>query len=140
MLTFIKFFVVGVGNTALDLLVLNTLVFFFGTGAQGELYIVFKSVSFFAAVLNSYVLNKFWVFSTRSKGGKKEPVLFFVVSGIGYLLNVGVSFAAFHTLNASGAVATHSSVTVAAMVGSAAVLVWNFIGYKLLVFKKTAHA
>lgn len=131
---FIKFFGVGVLNTAIDLVVLNALVYAFGAGENGKLYIFFKTISFLVAVTNSYFLNKFWVFSVRENRGAKEPALFLVVSIIGLVCNVSISYAVFgllQSLNASLFVSTSAG----ALIGSVVVFAWNFIGYKFLVFK-----
>ena len=134
MITFIKFVCVGFVNTALDLAVLNLLVFMFGTGSHNELYVVFKSTSFFVALLNSYLMNKFFVFRTSVSSGTREPVLFFMVSSVGFVLNVGTSFAVFTAITALAHVSTHLAVTFGAVAGSCVVLGWNFIGYRSFVF------
>ncbi|MHB0865635.1 MAG: GtrA family protein [Minisyncoccota bacterium] len=135
MVTFLKFLGVGVLNTAFDFAVLNVLVFFFGTGSHGELFLFFKSISFLAAVTNSYFMNKWWVFNHREKAGVKEPVIFFVVSSMGFLINVFISFAVFSVF------VRHFSPFIAAnagaLIGTFVVFAWNFIGYRFFVFKKS---
>ena len=122
-------------NTALDFLVLNILVFFFGTGVHGELFIFFKSISFLAAVTNSYFMNKVWVFNHQEKTSVKEPVLFFVISSMGFLINVGISFVTFSVF--VHYVSSFLAANAGALIGTLVVFVWNFIGYRFFVFKKS---
>ncbi len=134
MYTFIKFFSVGVLNTIIDFFVLNICIFLFGTGAHGGLFVLFKSISFIAAVANSYVLNKWWVFEHDTKIGLKEPVLFFIISAVGFWINVSLSFTIF-TLFVQK-VSPQLAANVGALVGTCVVFAWNFIGYRFFVFKK----
>jgi putative flippase GtrA len=134
MYTFLKFLSVGVLNTALDFAVLNVCVYFFGTGTHGELFVFFKTLSFLAAVTNSYFLNKWWVFEHDKAIGVKEPVLFFAVSTVGLLINVSVSFMIF-TLFVNH-ITEHFAANVGALMGSCVVFAWNFVGYRFFVFKQ----
>ena len=129
-----KFLGVGVLNTALDFIVLNILVSFFGTGAHGELFVFFKSISFLAAVSNSYFLNKVWVFNHTGKKSVKEPALFFVISTMGFLINVVISFVAFNFFVRY--VSPFIAANIGALVGTLVVFAWNFVGYRFFVFKK----
>lgn len=134
MYTFFKFACVGILNTAIDFIVLNALVLSFGAGPQGELFVFFKSVSFLAAVANSYLLNKIWVFEVSASRDAKEPALFFIVSALGLLINVSISFAVF----AAGArlFSPQIAANIGALLGTIGVLAWNFIGYRFFVFQK----
>lgn len=132
-----KFISIGMLNTAIDFLVLNLLILLFGTGSHGELYAVFKAISFASAVVNSYVFNKYWVF--KHDGGEsrlREGFLFFLVSGIGFLLNVSISTASFIFISVHTSLSGALSANIGAVIGSVLVLAWNFAGYKLIVFKK----
>lgn len=133
MYTFSKFFCVGVLNTALDFLVLNILVYFFGTGGNGELFVFFKSVSFLVAVTNSYAWNKWWVFRHETGNGMKEPLIFFIISCVGLGINVLVSYAVFTLL--TGRFSPQLAANAGALTGTATVFVWNFIGYRCFVFR-----
>lgn len=137
MFYFAKFFIVGVLNTAIDFAVLNALILGIGVGAHGELYGVFKAVSFMVSATNSYFLNKYWVFEKKNAPGVREPMLFLAVSGGGLLLNVGFSSVVFLILTRTYHVASVIAVNSGALVGTLVVLAWNFVGYKFVVFKKT---
>lgn len=133
MYTFFKFFSVGVLNTALDFVVLNILVHFFGTGAHGELFVFFKSVSFLAAVTNSYAWNKRWVFRYETTVNAKEPLLFFIISCIGLGINVLASYAVFALF--TGQLSPQLAANAGALIGTVVVFAWNFIGYRFFVFR-----
>jgi len=118
----------------IDFAVLNGLVLIFIPGKSTSLYILFKSISFLAAVINSYYLNKYWVFreqiSTKSKFGH-----FFVVSVVGFFLNVATASLVFHVLSGTYPNQTQLIANAGAIVGTGVVLFWNFVGYKFFVFK-----
>ena len=65
-----KFIVVGVLNTLVDLGVLNLLILVTDV-TLGPFYVIFKSISFIAAVSNSYVWNKYWTFESKSSETKE---------------------------------------------------------------------
>ncbi len=132
-----KFVVVGVLNTLVDLGVLNLIIFIAGV-TLGPLYVVFKSISFIVAVLNSYIWNKYWTFESGNKE-TKELLQFFAVSLIGFIINVGIASAVANFVFIPG----FSDIRMAnlgALTGTIFGLAWNFLGYKFVVFKKTVTA
>jgi len=138
-----KFVLVGILNTLIDLGVLNLLIFITGI-ASGFGYSAFKGISFTVAVVNSYILNKFWTFSAFAKASAdkkssgREFSQFFIVSVIGFGINVGV---ASLVVNVIGNPFTFSGVSdtiwanVGAIVATFCAMAWNFLGYKFIVFK-----
>jgi len=140
-----KFGVTGVLNVLVDMGVLSIMTFMFRayfsidskTAIFGALsfltfYSIFKSISFIVANINSYLWNKYWTFN--QEGGKKtEFVQFFIVSIVGFVINVLVASLVFKSI--SGFSADQAGLIGAAM-GSIAGLAWNFLGYKFIVFKK----
>ena len=133
---FLKFILIGVLNTAIDFTVLNMLVFAFGIGTNGWLYLPFKTFSFIVAVVNSFLCNKFWVFGHTKHFDIRELVLFLSVSGVGLMINVIAAFSIFQLLGNSQVVSPHVAANIGALAGTIIVLLWNFYGYKLVVFKK----
>jgi len=152
----VKFVLVGILNTLIDLGALNLLIFISGISA-GLGYSAFKGISFILAVLNSYFLNKFWTFKSRGAGGKKkEFTQFFMVSAIGFGINVGVASLVVNViapnfssilvecvgttngvLECFTKVAPYSKLwaNVGAICATFAAMTWNFLGYKFIVFK-----
>src|SRR3989344_2874250 len=125
----VKFILVGILNTFVDLGVLNLLIFTTGI-ASGFGYSVFKGVSFTVAVVNSYILNKFWTFKTTGSFGK-----FFIVSLIGFGVNVGVASVVVNIIRnqlLSFGVSEKIWANVGAIAATFCAMIWNFIGYKFM--------
>lgn len=131
-----RFFLVGILNTAIDLAVLNVLIFITSRGRSGFYYAFFKSISFCAALLNSYVMNKKWTFSAQQseKNKKVEFGQFLLISILGLVINVGAATIFVNYISAPISLANIWP-SVAALSGTILGLFWNFAGYKLIVFK-----
>jgi putative flippase GtrA len=150
-----KFTVVGIMNTVIDVVVLNflVLVLLFKTQIYifGFPFLVANFISVTLAMINSYFWNKYWTF----EGGEKkdrlyEVIKFFFITVIGiYVINQIV----FNLLNTYWLWPTHLvlnifhavgiiglnnfiSLNFAKLFAILASLVWNFIFYKIWVFKK----
>ena len=134
----LKFGFAGGLNTLIDFAVLNILIYIFGLGQNSSHYTIFKIISFSASVTNSYFLNKYWVFKNNSEinQSQNEIMKFLGVSLVGLVLNTGVSFLIFHYGSPFINVGAKTLANIGAIVGTLTVLFWNFIGYKLFVFKK----
>ncbi|OGZ29279.1 MAG: hypothetical protein A2931_03880 [Candidatus Niyogibacteria bacterium RIFCSPLOWO2_01_FULL_45_48] len=130
-----KFGEVGFLNTAIDFGILNFLIFITGFSA-GLYFSVFKAASFIVANINSYVWNRFWVFETRRAVSAKEYVQFLVVSLVAITINVGVASLVVNFISARFGLSPALWANLGAAAGVASGLLWNFIGYKLIVFKK----
>jgi putative flippase GtrA len=140
---FAKFVLVGIMNTLVDLVILNIEMIITGI-VIGIGYSVEKSVSFLFAVTFSYFINKYWTFQDKSKEGEgKKMSQFFLVSLVGMLINVTTATIVVTYLQIPINNIIHLSFltpklwgTLGALCGTAVGLLWNFIGYKLWVFKK----
>ncbi|MBI2626236.1 MAG: GtrA family protein [Candidatus Nealsonbacteria bacterium] len=131
----IKFVLVGALNTLVDLGVLNLLIFTSGI-STGFAYSAFKGVSFTVAVINSYFLNKFWTF--KGQGGataRKEFTQFFIVSFVGFGINVGVASLVVNIIGPQLGIGDKLWANVGAICATFAAMTWNFLGYKFIVFK-----
>jgi len=132
-----KFVVTGLVNTAVDFSVLNLLMDATHI-TQGGWFSVFKGISFIVAVTNSYFWNKFWTFShqTDRQVGGREMLSFFVVSGIGFGLNVGISSLVVNLIGPRFGIEAGRWANIGAVCGTLVAMAENFFGYKFLVFKK----
>lgn len=145
-----KFGIIGVLNVLVDLGALSLITIFFSAQFQIKnetamigaitFYSLFKATSFIIANINSYFWNKHWTFNQgKKKQTKSEFVQFFAVSAIGFLINVAVATTVFKLIVGSrlnlGDVQLAQIGTIGAAAGSIVGLAWNFIGYKLWVFK-----
>jgi|GEM_PF-99792 len=137
-----KFILVGLLNTFVDWGILNLLMFLTST-VSGALFPVFKGISFLVATSNSYAWNKFWTFkkpaddkeAVEKKAAGKEFLQFFIVSVIGFTLNVGVATTMVNVMGAPVGISEQLWANIGALGGTLSGLVWNFLGYKLIVFK-----
>jgi putative flippase GtrA len=146
-----KFGVIGVSNVLVDLGVLSLVTIIFSTqfniGADEAMigavtfYSLYKSISFIVANINSYFWNKHWTFDQGTKKQtKSEFMQFFAVSIIGFLINVLTASIVFKIIVGSRIGLSDTQLGQIGLIGAAAGsivgLAWNFLGYKLWVFKK----
>jgi putative flippase GtrA len=136
----LKFLVVGVMNTGIDLIVLNLLILGTHKGQHGFYFSIFKAISFLAAMVNSYFVNKYWTFAgTRHKKSHIEVGQFVGVSLGGLVLNDVAATLVFRRLVTMSGIQAFSP-TIAGIAGSAVGLSWNYVGYKTLVFRQRQSA
>ncbi|MDO8507490.1 MAG: GtrA family protein [bacterium] len=133
----IKFGETGGLNTFVDMGIFNLLIFATGTSTGFIVSIGFKGISFITAVINSYFWNKHWVFESKAKNksGEREFAKFMAVSAGGFIVNISVASLILTLAKRSGV----NSIIMANIAGFAAIaltMVWNFLGYKLVVFVK----
>lgn len=124
---FIKFNIVGVLNTALDLGIFALLTW---AGAGEGLA---KTVSYSCGVLNSYFWNSRWTFKQEHEKSAREFLLFVLVNLVSYavariVLRGSLTWLHIENANIRNLIATPASVIV------------NFIGNRLFVFKKSSDA
>jgi putative flippase GtrA len=96
--------------------------------------LLFKGISFLVATAIKYLTNKHWSFQKHDKDGiSREVVWFFLVTLVGLALDV-YSFKYFDMIRTviPANLWQELSIIFAALVAA----VWNFLGYKFLVFKK----
>ncbi len=133
-----KFILVGILNTLIDLGVLNLLIFATGI-ATGLGFSAFKGISFLAAVINSYFLNRFWTFKSAGQNDKKKEFSqFFIISVIGFGINVGIASLVVNVIGNQLIVFGISDkiwANIGALAATFVSMVWNFIGYKFIVVK-----
>lgn len=131
-----KFVLVGGLNFLVNIGVLNLLIFI-ASIASGPAFSVFKGTSFIAAVINSYLFNKFWTFGAGDKKeAGKEFISFFIVSLIGFVINNVIASLIVNWIGPQWGVAENVWANIGAIVAAFTGMSWNFIGYKFFVFKK----
>ncbi len=132
---FTKFLLVGGLNFLIDLGVLNLLVAATNV-TEGYQVSIFKAVAFLVAVISSFLWNKFWTFrSLSTERAAMQFAEFLVITVIGFFINVGAFSLLNNVAGPQSGIDPKTWVSISA--GSAAILglVWNFLGYKLLVFR-----
>ncbi|KKQ22164.1 hypothetical protein A2999_00795 [Candidatus Wolfebacteria bacterium RIFCSPLOWO2_01_FULL_38_11] len=154
-----KFAAVGVINTAVDFIVLNILIYFGFTLAfvvLGQEFLVANVISVAVAMVNSFILNKQWTFKAETANIYLEIVKFIVVTVIGMfvvhqiIFNVlyynlpAISSAVISIVNILRLNSIFSNEFVrlnfAKSIAIVASLIWNFVGYKFIVFKSRANS
>ncbi len=131
-----KFAAIGFTNAAVDFAVLNILIA--NTGhTSGGYYSLYKAISFLVALINSYILNKYWAFeASESGGGAMEFGKFFGVALVAIVINNAVASIVVNSIEPVLGLDPRAWANVGAVAGSAAALIFSFIGFKLAVFRK----
>ena len=131
---FAKFLTIGVINTFIDLVILNLLSFIFNISSGYEI-IVLNVIALTCAIINSYFMNKNWTFKKRDNTFYKEFTLFLLISIISGIINTAIVFygTTFFNVYGVGEMVWLNLIKISASVVSASI---NFLGYKLIVFKK----
>ncbi len=150
-----KFALVGVLNTFIDFAILNLLVFLGFTAVFfifNQKFLIANIISVAVAMINSFVLNKQWVFRSGSGSVYLEIIKFLIITIFGMFVVHQLIFNFFYyqfpaitdfiisfvhlikldSIFSDQFVILNFSKSIA-IVGS---LIWNFFGYKFFVFKK----
>ncbi len=131
-----KFLLVGGLATVADIGVLNILMEKYGID-KGLYYVVFKGFSFIVATCFKYFVDKYWAFEqTEKKGMGKEFGQFFLVTIVGFVINVVIASVVVNMIGPKFGITEKLWGTIGALAATVVVFTWNFIGYKFIVFKK----
>lgn len=133
---FSKFIVVGGINTGIDFLVFNALMYITGITTGGSLAIL-NLISFSIAVVNSYFMNKYWTFQDITKDREETKFAQFIaVSTVGAGINSAIVAVFTSLFPPILGLSPHIWANIGKLLATGASLIWNFIGYKLFVFKR----
>lgn len=134
-----KFLIVGILNTGIDFFIFNAFIVMTGIGT-GIFVLVFKSISFLFALLNSYELNRLWTFDDGAapSRNKEEFIRFVAITFASFLINVGTTAIIANMIHPLFGMSQVRWDNVAAGVATILNFILNFTGYKLFVF--TSHA
>jgi len=131
-----KFLVAGTLNVFVDTFFSKVLMLAFNI-FDGPIALVFKAISFSIATVNSYLWNKFWTFEKKeTQGAGKEFVKFYLVTAIGLCINVGAFHIVINVIKPQFGLSVSLWALVGTIVAALASAVWNFLSYKIIVFKK----
>ena len=129
---FAKFAQVGVLNTAIDFGILNLLIF--ATGITSGLSIIpLNAISFSTAIINSFFWNEKWVFKAKKEA---NFITFVIVTLIGLAINSGIVYAITTFVPPTFVDSQKLWANLAKVLATGISLIWNFTGYRLIVFKK----
>ncbi len=135
-----KFVLVGGLNFLVDLGILNLFIFLTDISA-GYWYSLFKGIAFAVAVINSYILNRWWTFQNPEQPAEavdtsKQFTQFLIISLIGLAINNLVASGMVNLLGPQWGIDAKVWASIGAVIASFVGMFWNFMGYKFIVFKK----
>lgn len=143
-----KFCLVGAVATIIDLKIFEFLIWIF-FGPLPFIPIISKSVSFLISNSLKYLGHKYWAFGEYQlasephfdvaqddqRNVKTEITQFFFITLIGLLINT-ISFYLFMKVSAPFSIPDVIWVKLAVIFAAITSALWNFLGYKFLVFKR----
>jgi len=132
---FSKFVVIGFMNTAIDFTILNLLMWWTGI-YSGTSIILLNIISFSIAVFNSYFWNKYWTFRDLDKVEAKEFSQFILVTLIGLAINSSIVYGITTLISPMFGISPELWANLAKVAATGFSLIWNFIGYKFIVFNR----
>ena len=132
-----KFLLIGAFFAIFDLIILNVLLEYFGISkGEGVKYAVFVATSFIVATTVKYTADKYWAFE---KAGREQMGLefgkFFAITLISGGIQVGVASFIFALAPSLFGMTELVAGNVGKIGGIIVASVWNFLGYKFIVFK-----
>lgn len=135
-LQIMRFGIVGLLNTGIDILIYNVLVWFFPTQNVSVLFLL-NSIAYILGSLNSFIMNKYWTFRQRQHTTFGEVAKFAATTAIGTILNsVLLTWATTHIhLFTGNALLSANASKIIAIFGT---MLISFVGMRLWVFVKPA--
>lgn len=141
-LQFIKFALVGLSNTIIDIIVSFIL------NAVLNWYYVAKVIGYCCGILNSYLLNSRWTFKTEHRNDIREKLTFVAVNLVVLLISLLLMYLASDKVwNLTGwwealplpvfVMNLVNGERFCTLISTVICIVINFAGNKLFVFKKT---
>lgn len=132
---FVKYATAGFANTAVDFGVLNLLMWMTNI-YSGKTIFLLNSISFLVAVIHSYIWNKFWTFKSTEKNIAGQFLQFLIVSLIGIVINGAIVYTITTLVSPMFNLSSIAWANSAKVLATIVSLIWNFVGYKFIVFKK----
>ena len=126
----IRFGIVGIANTALDFIILFILV------ALGLDKIPANYISTGASFIFSFFVNKSFTFKSTGGNAKKQFALFIIITIIGLWIIQPIIITAISALLVNTGWASGVILFIAKIIATIASLIWNYLFYSRLVFKK----
>lgn len=127
-----KFALVGFLNTAIDFGILNFLSGIFSV-TRGAGIIPINAVSVSLAIINSFYWNKDWVFASPKKA---NFITFVIITVIGLSINTAIVYILTTFFRPIIVDSPALWANVAKALATIVSMVWNFLGYKLIVFRR----
>ncbi len=147
-LQLLKFGLIGVSNTVVDLIVCRALQALFGTFSAAPIltYYLPKVIGYACGIANSYFWNSRWTFREERRRDAREIVLFVAVNLVTLGLSLGLMYLFknvcgldawwMRTLGENWFTKIVSGDFFCTVLSTGVALIVNFIGNKLLVFRR----
>ncbi len=131
-----KHVLVGALATIIDLKLFELLLWIFSFIFYANIFII-KAISFLIATTLKYLGNKYWTFQKYERNDiHKEIAKLAIVDIIGLIINVSGFYFFVKILGAQFSITTGVWTKLSVIFAACGSAVWNFSGYKFLVFKK----
>ncbi len=130
----VRFSIVGVINTSIDILTLNILLWRFPTH-NANLLLLYNSIAYIFGALNSFALNKYWTFKHKQAISSSELLRFAFVNIVGILCNDLIIWSVANFLRpfVANTLLWANVSKGCAIIGTATI---SYFGMRLLVFTK----
>jgi len=132
---FVRFGIIGGVNTLIDFGILNLLMWWTGIHSGGQI-VLLNIISFAIAVTNSYFWNKYWAFKDKDSTGVMEFSQFIAVTLVGLAINSTIVYVVTTFIDPMFGLNETLWANLAKVAATGFSLIWNFIGYKFIVFKQ----
>ncbi len=133
----VRFGIVGVLNTIVDIIAMNILIWRFPTH-DANLLLFYNSIAYMLGALNSFGFNKYWTFKHNQAVTGSEIFRFAIVNIIGILCNDGIIWSVasiLHTVIANHILWANASKG-CAIIGTTSV---SYLGMRLWVFSRSQN-
>ncbi|GMX58055.1 MAG: hypothetical protein YFSK_3900 [Candidatus Yanofskyibacterium parasiticum] len=131
-----KFLLVGAMAAILDLALLNLFMILSGA-ASGAGFNAAKGISFAAATSLKYFPDKLWAFKNKNRQNlKREFGKFFAITLAGLALNIFIADVIVNQIVPQWGIGAELWANLGGIGAIMAVFIFNFFGYKILVFEK----
>jgi len=133
-----KFLLIGACFAIFDLIILNILLKYFGISKEETVkYAIFVTTSFIIATMVKYLADKYWAFEQLEKKEMGvEFSKFLVITLVSGGIQVGVASFIFAVLPSLIEMNELVAGNLGKIGGIVIASIWNFLGYKFIVFKK----
>lgn len=126
----VKFGIVGGSGVLVNFLIFNLLLH--GLGWQAMTATVLASC---IAMATNYLGFRFFAYRDRSSRTRRQIILFFVFSGLGVVMEVGLFWVGYHGLGLHSVLASNVAKALSIVLASA----FRFLVYRTWVFQQDAH-
>lgn len=131
---FVRYAVVGCANVALDFVIVNLLSITFDA-YSGSRIVLISTVSAAAVITQSYFLNKHWTFRAGDQDHRLAVPRFIAVNIGAFILNTSIVYGVTTFVPPAFGLTPLLWLNVAKVSAIAIVVIWNFSGFKYIVFR-----